>query len=76
MPTIYGQGASRAETSRAGRTGMKMLAHFSGYRRLANALLVRCSMAVWEDKRMILDSESANSNRATMLGIVKALKRA
>jgi hypothetical protein len=73
---MYGHGASSAETSRAGRTGMKMLAHFSGYKRLANALLARCSMAVWEDRKMILDSERANSNKATMLGIVKALKRA
>jgi hypothetical protein len=76
MPTIYGQGASRAESSLAGRTGMKMLAHFSGYSKLAMALLARCSIAVWEDNKMILDSERTNSISATIFGIVRALNSA
>jgi hypothetical protein len=41
MPTIYGQGASNAESNLAGRTGMKILAHLRGYSRLANALLAK-----------------------------------
>jgi len=55
---------------------MKMLAHFSGYSRLAKALLARCSMAVCDDNRIILDSDKANSNRETIFGILRALNKA
>jgi hypothetical protein len=76
MPTIYGQGASSAESNLAGRTGIKMLAHFSGYSRFAIALLARCNIAVCEDNNMILDSERANSINATIFGMVRDLNKA
>jgi hypothetical protein len=73
---MYGQGASRADSNLAGRTGMKILAHFRGYSRLAKALLARCSIEVCEDSRIILDSDKANSSKATIFGIVRALNSA
>jgi hypothetical protein len=55
---------------------MKMLAHFSGYSKLANALLARCNIAVCDDNRMILDSDKANSKRETIFGMLRALNKA
>jgi hypothetical protein len=62
--------------SLAGSTGMKMLAHFSGYSRLAIALLARCSIEVCEESKIILDSERANSINATIFGMVIDLNNA
>ena len=73
---MYGQGASRAESNLAGKTGMNMLAHLSGNNKLAKALLARCSIAVCEDRKMILDSDKANSSNDTIFGIVRHLKSA
>jgi len=52
---------------------MKMPAHFSGQISSMSALLTVCSMAVWEERRMILDSARTYSNKTRMFGMVSAL---
>ena len=55
---------------------MKMLAHLKGYSKLAREWQARCSMLVWDERKMIRDSDMAYSNRATTFSRDRHLKRA
>jgi hypothetical protein len=56
--------------------GIKMLAHFRGYKRLAIAWQAKCSMLVCEERKMMRDSDMAYSNRATMFSRERHLNKA
>lgn len=55
---------------------MNTPAHVIGYNSSTSALVARCSIDVWDDRRMMRDSANANSIKTTMLGIDNARNRA
>lgn len=85
MPTMYGHGAyqrqyklhrigkwhltSMADNKRAGNTGTYTPSHCIGYSKLMRPLETSSSIEVYEERRMIRDSASMNSNRVTIFGM-------
>ena len=48
---------------------------FSGYIKLTNARDTSCNIEVWDERRMMRDSERAYSNSTTMFWISRALNK-